>query len=87
MMRKSGRLLGRCCGDGDTPYRLPHRADICAVKKTDWSWKTGEDLAPVTADEGEEKIRDATLHCETECQTGSKCLQKAAGHCPSASPV
>lgn len=39
------------CTGGQTLY-------IRAVKKTDWSWQTGEDLAPVTATEGEEKIRE-----------------------------
>lgn len=33
------------------------RLYVRAVKKADWSWKTGEDLAPVTADEGEKKIQ------------------------------
>ncbi len=31
---------------------------VRAVKKADWSWKTGEDLAPVTTLEGEKKIRE-----------------------------
>lgn len=34
---------------------------VRAVKKQDWSWKTGEDLAPVDAKEGEAAIRARAL--------------------------
>ena len=43
------KITAKCAG-GERLY-------IRAVKKADWSWKTGEDLAPIPQQEGEQKIR------------------------------
>lgn len=47
------KISTKCIG-GDSLY-------VRAVKKADWSWKTGKDLAPVTLEEGLKRIKERHL--------------------------